>query len=201
MTFQIKNCSVHLNFYFFALACAVAFFDRSGLLLTGLLTALLHEAGHLAVMLVLPGQAPSEVCLTPFGIRIKRRPLSEFARGGIIVLAAGSAVNLTLAAVTAFFAPSFAAVNLAMGLMNLLPVDSLDGGGILKICLCRALDESLAERISTTVSIAVLFGMSFLGIYILFRTRYNFTLLGMSLWLLLSLVVRLLNSINPVERT
>lgn len=192
--FFIHGCKVEVNFYFFAFLCIVSFFDKSGMLLFGVLSATLHELGHLAAMLLLPRQAPSEVRLTPFGIKIKNAPLAEFMDGSIAVLAAGSAVNFLLSAVTLPFSPRLAAMNFVMGAMNLLPVEMLDGGGIARLLLCRMVSQRTAEQLVTALSLLVLSGMSLLGVYILFRTRYNFTLLGMSLWMLFSLLLRLTNN-------
>ena len=105
-----------MNFYFFALLCAAAFFDRSGVMQWGLLAALLHECGHLAAMLLIPGQSPGKISITPFGMKIENSPLSEFARGNSVVLAAGSVVNLLSAAVTFGIQPDFAAVSLVLGM-------------------------------------------------------------------------------------
>lgn len=190
-TFCVKGCKVNINFYFFAFLAVISFFDKSGMLLFGMVSATLHELGHLTAMLLLPGQAPSEVSLTPFGIRIKNAPLAEFMSGSITVLAGGSAVNFLLAAATLPFAPRLSSLNFVMGAMNLLPVETLDGGGIARILLYRMCAQRTAEKISIAISLLVLSGMAMLGVYILFRTRYNFTLLGMSLWMLLSILVRL----------
>ena len=191
-TFHIKGCKVSIDFYFFALLCVVSFFDTSGMLLFGILSATLHEWGHLTAMLLIPRQAPAAVHVTPFGIRIGGAPLAEFMDGSIIVLAAGSAVNLLLGACLLFFSPSLAAMNFVMGAMNLLPVEMLDGGGIARLLLCRKFSAHTAEILLTVSSLLILSGMSLTGVYILFRTRYNFTLLGMSLGMLLSMLLRLI---------
>ena len=130
MNFFMGECRVRVSFYFFPLLCVAAFFDRSVFMLRGMLAALLHECGHLAAMVLLPGNAPREVSLTPFGVRIERNPLSEFGKGNGIILAAGSGMNFVCAAVTFGFLPEFAAVSLLLGIFNLLPVEGLDGGGI-----------------------------------------------------------------------
>ena len=192
MNLRIKDCEIKINFYFFALLCVISFFDKSGMILFGILSALLHESGHLAAMLLIPGQSPSEVCLTPFGIRIKKAPLAEFMGGNLIVLASGSAVNLVLAALLFPFWRDLAALNFVMGIMNLLPVETLDGGGIISLLLRRVCRQYTAEKITTSISLLVLIAMSFMGIYILFRTRYNFTLLGMSLWMLTTMLLRIM---------
>ena len=190
-TFHIKGCKVSVNFYFFALLCVISWFDTSGMLLFGILSATLHELGHLTAMLLIPGQAPAAVSVTPFGIRIGGAPLAEFMDGSITVLAAGSTVNFLLGAALLPFSPQPATMNFVMGAMNLLPVTMLDGGGIARLLLCKVFPPSTAEKLLTALSLTVLSGLSLLGVAVLFRTRYNFTLLGMSLWMLFSLLLRL----------
>lgn len=192
MKFTFKGCTITINFYFFAIAAIISLFDSGGMMIGGIISAMLHEFGHLTAMMVIPGQIPAEVNVTPFGMRIKNNPVAEFMRGRITVLAAGSAVNLALAVIFISILPHFAAMNFILGTMNLLPVDTLDGGGIMKNLLCRRFSEKISECILTVISIVVLIALAFVGVYILFRTRYNFTLLGMALWLLVSVILHLI---------
>lgn len=191
MTFILKSCKISINFYFFASAVILAMFDRSGMMLGGMISALLHESGHLAAMLIIPRQKPKAISITPFGLKIQNNSMAEFACGRVIVLAAGSVVNFILAACLFRLSPQLAAMNLILGFMNLLPVESFDGGGILKIILNFFMSEKTSEIAVTIVSLIILTVLAFVGIYILFRTKYNFTLLGMSLWLLITVIIRL----------
>lgn len=192
MNFKFKGCKITINFYFFAIAAIISLLDSDGMMIGGMVSALLHEFGHLITMMIIPEQIPSEVTITPFGIRIKNNPIAEFVRGRIIVLAAGSFVNLLLTAIFISILPRFAAMNFVLGTINLLPVDTLDGGGIMKNLLCRHFNEKTSDCILTITSIITLAILAFVGIYILFRTKYNFTLLGMALWLLVSIIIHLI---------
>ncbi|MDD6396258.1 MAG: site-2 protease family protein [Firmicutes bacterium] len=191
MNFILKGCKVSINFYFFASAVVLAMFDRSGMMLGGIISALMHESGHLAAMLIIPHQHPKEISITPFGLKIQNNSMAEFARGRVVVLAAGSVVNLILAACLFRLSPRLAAMNFVLGTMNLLPVESFDGGGILKLALSWFIGSKKAEIAVTVVSVIILTALAFVGVYILFRTKYNFTLLGMSLWLLVTVIIRL----------
>ena len=117
MSFYILRgrCRIRISFYFFALLCVLSLFDRRGVLLPGLVAALLHECGHLALMLLIPGHSPREIDVTPFGLRIGNSPLAEFAGGNGKILAAGCGVNFICAAATFGFLPDFAAVSFLMG--------------------------------------------------------------------------------------
>lgn len=180
LIFYFKDCRIKISFYFFALLSVAALSDRSGITLCGLIAALLHESGHIAAMLALPDQAPAEITLSPFGVRIEKRPLSEFGRGNVLILAAGSGVNFLCAAVTFGFFPRFAAVSLILGILNILPVEGMDGGGILIILLSRHSHAGFSGYAAKVISWTTLCAMSLIGTYVLIVTKYNFTLLGMT---------------------
>ncbi|MFR7484548.1 MAG: hypothetical protein ACLUVP_04510 [Acutalibacter sp.] len=71
-----------------------------------------------------------------------------------------------------------------------LPIEPLDGGMALHSLLCARMKASTAARVSTALSAACLLPLAVLGFAILLRTRYNFTLLAMSLYLMLYLVFK-----------
>lgn len=194
-----KKCRVKISFYFFALLCLAASFDRSGIMVWGLLAALLHECGHVTAMLLLPGQAPREISVTPFGMKIDSSPLAAFDKGSLPVLAAGSGVNFISAAVTFGFLPDFAAVSLVLGLFNMLPVENMDGGGILRIALERILSDNSADRVMKIISWVTLAAMLLLGIYVLVVTGYNFTWIGTALLLALTRLKKII--ICPILKT
>lgn len=188
MSFYIfhKKCRVKISFYFFALMCIAAFFDRSGIMLWGVLAAMIHESGHIAAMFFIPCHAPREVSVTPFGMRIERSPLSEFGRGNVFILAAGSGMNFLSAAVTFGFLPEFATVSLVLGALNLLPVEGMDGGGVLRHILTKCFTGKTAGHVLDVISWMTLAAMFVLGIFVLISTGYNFTLIGVSLLLALT---------------
>ena len=97
---------------------------------------LLHEAGHVCLALVL-GLQVKRIGLSWCGPYIVRE--TGTPRADAIVSAAGPLVNLMLAAMMWTAWPTFALVNLVLGVTNLLPLSKCDGGRIL-----RAL--SLARR-------------------------------------------------------
>lgn len=113
---------------------ALLYWDASGFLRLGLLAAVLHECGHIAVYGVLRHRWPTiEVTMTGFCMSTRGecwRPAQLAA-----LAAAGPAVNFVLAAVWAVFlarnmtirGSAFWAANLCTGLFNLLPVPPLDG--------------------------------------------------------------------------
>ena len=74
--------------------------------------------------------------------------------------------------------------NLFLGIVNLLPISSLDGGRILYILLSKKLDFILAERILNIISLLFLIPLCILGFLLLIKSKYNFSLLILGCYLL-----------------
>lgn len=104
-------------------------------------------------------------------------------RPGVNLLCAGGMLAAGETAHPFFFA------SLGLGLLHSLPIEPLDGGLALRSLLSLRLGPRRAGRFATGVSLLFLFPMAVLGFLILLRTRYNFTLLAMSLYLMLYLLL------------
>lgn len=112
------------------------------------LSALCHELGHLTALKFV-GAEVERIRLTAFGaeIRADTRYLS-YGRE-IFCTLAGPAVNLILAVVLARVAGDYlmAGANLFLGVFNLLPLPSLDGGRALYLAVSWATDPPLADSV------------------------------------------------------
>ena len=53
MNFQIKQCEIKIEYLFFAVIAFLLFTDTTGVALLGIAATVLHEAGHLIMMLLL----------------------------------------------------------------------------------------------------------------------------------------------------
>lgn len=121
-----------------------------------LLAAILHECGHLAA-------------LRAFGVRVRR--IDFMPMGAVIayddslcshrqtswIAFAGAGANLFAAAVCFLFAGDlfvlyFITANIALAIMNLLPIETLDGGTLLRSVLLVNGEPLRTERICRTVS-------------------------------------------------
>ena len=117
------------------------YFDASGFLRLGLLAAVLHELGHIAVYALLRRRLPViEVTLTGFCMKTRGE---RFSPGQLFALAAaGPGVNFLLALLwtlrmaqrLTIRGGAFWAANLLTGCFNLLPIPPLDGAQLLE-CL------------------------------------------------------------------
>lgn len=191
-SFTLGACQVRLGFSCFALLAFCCLFLGAGSSAFFLAAALLHELAHVAILFVLRAP-PALVQLTALGCRMvpnRERTLSygqaalvSWAGPGVNLLCAGGMLAAGETAHPFFFA------SLGLGLLHSLPIEPLDGGLALRSLLSLRLGPRRAGRFATGVSLLFLFPMAVLGFLILLRTRYIFTLLAMSLYLMLYLLL------------
>lgn len=118
------------------------------------LSALCHELGHLTALALV--KAPIEqIRLTAFGAEIRADTRYLPYGQEIVCTLAGPAVNLVLAVVLARVAGDYllAGANLFLGVFNLLPLPSLDGGRALHLAISWAADPLLADRVCRWVGL------------------------------------------------
>lgn len=196
MSLRLFGVRLEISVLFLASVTVMLLMDASGVALWAMAAACLHELGHVAALFALR-DPPQVIALTPFGMRMTwvRKGRQSYWRD-LLVAAAGPLVNLgcfllfwLLSLVTR--SPGFllpACASLAIGVYNLLPVLPLDGGQILFDLLSLPLGEGRAKRLLQIVSFVVLTAAAFFGFVLLLRSRYNFTLLFTSLYLIAMLL-------------
>ena len=156
-----------------------------------LLTMLCHEGGHLAALWLLRNP-PRQVELWGLGCRIQLPPGPGLTPWGqVAVSLMGPFANLAASGLWGALglgSGAFAQGGLVLGLLHLLPVEPLDGGLALGCALGQLMPPERARRVCRAVGGLVLVPLSVLGFLVLLRTRYNYTLLALSLYLMLYLV-------------
>ena len=131
---------------FFLLIAWVNYWDSQLLVPQALLACALHELGHYGVIRLL-GRDVKLIRLTAIGAEmVVDRPLS-YGQEGLAALA-GPAVNLALALLLCGWSrgQTFAGLNLALALFNLLPAGRLDGGRTLRCALALLIGPAQAEQ-------------------------------------------------------
>lgn len=126
MPVQIK-----CGFGFFAAVAAAVYFGCGAVEL--LAAAAVHELGHMAAIAAV-GKSRQKVTLTAFGILIE--PVYEVAPSGCeetVILIAGPLTGIAAALIAKRWFLGFFSVSMALSLMNMLPLNGLDGGGIFRI--------------------------------------------------------------------
>ena len=170
--------------------------DKSGIIPYGFLFALAHELGHILAMMVFKIKV-EKIKFGFVNIDLFQNGSDKIIKDkvNIVVLFSGSFVNflLFLAFYSWFFHSGkmiyyfFSLQNLFIGVLNLLPVDSLDGGKILKIILSRYFNFFLVEKILKYVSFLILIPLFLLGVFVLFYSWCNFSLVILALYLIIFL--------------
>ncbi len=159
---------IHIGFPF-AVFCAFAANSNFGeSLMLVFVSALLHEAGHAAVLLGF-GDKSLTLFLSPGGARIESRLSGEMPyKNDIAAAAAGPLVNVVLAALTALLYVltddrrfcRAAEINASLGAVNLLPMPFLDGGRILNDVISMHTTDGSAYRICSVCGDILFFVLS-----------------------------------------
>ena len=159
--------------------------DRTGAGTLTLLAAFLHECGHFAAARGL-GLSPRELRLDLLGARmeISGRMLSygeEF-----LLAAAGPLASFVCSLAGALLwefsaARIFSAASLLLGLLNLLPIRTFDGGRMLEATLSACMGVSRASLVMRLCSFAALFLLWLIAVYFLLRAADGLSLLCFTL--------------------
>ena len=198
MEFTVCNITVKLKFLFLWLVTILLCFNVGDEIKLGIFFSLLHEAGHLFAIIILK-ERPKEISFGLFGMAIKRQSdLSQNYKNEIITALSGPLTNYILSAVfiiLGFFNSNSlilksALINLVIASFNIMPVFSLDGGRALEAFLKLRFENDKSEKLLKLVSFLSLFVMLFAGIYILILSGYNFTLLAISVYLIILLFIK-----------
>ena len=196
MKFKILGTKIHVSFLFLAPLCLMLLLDKSGFFLPMVIAVILHETAHLTAMWMLRCN-PKEICLIPASVRIVRS-VTVRVRNEIIISLSGPLANILF--FSAFFAVykttgnmdilNFSLINLLFAVFNLLPVKQLDGGLILYKLLSYFKGENKAQIVLNFISAVTGVLLLVLGIWLFLKNK-NFSVIIMSLYILLSVLVKL----------
>lgn len=195
LDFRLFGIRFSVSVGFLGLLCLMLYIDKTGLMLPTLLSTLVHEFGHLLSLLMLN--------LKPKGVVFKVGAISiigSFAlntRGELFLNLAGPILNLLLFFIffgcylilgTAF-TRDFALINLVLGVFNLLPVTGLDGGSIVNILILKTLKPFTANTVCIIISSITILLIFILGVNIFYTTKTNPSLILLSLYLVLGILI------------
>ena len=164
IAFRVFGVTVHVEFSFITVCALLCSINNGSILTASLCAAVLHELSHLLTMLLL-GVSLKSVSFHGCGVRI--HPETRLVSYGkeLAVLMSGPAANIIVCLALYYYNRNDAAVvQLALGLLNLIPCRSLDGGGILFCILSMTrLDSHMIYKWSRIISIAVVVLMTAAG--------------------------------------
>ena len=160
--------------------------DRTGVSLLTVLAALLHECGHLAAARLLR-IAPGQMRLDFLGARmeITGRVLSYGEEW--LLCAAGPLASLVAAAGAATLwgvsahARIFSCASLVLGLLNLLPIRTFDGGRMLECFLSACFSERVSRGVMRACTAVLLFLLWAISAYFLLRVGDGLSLFCFSM--------------------
>ena len=121
--------------FFLVLALMLLLFPM-GLVAGIVLTALIHECGHLIAVRLTGGRVLT-IRLRAGGVRIETAPM-EPGKAALCALAGPAAGALTISAWRFF--PEMAMAGLVQTVFNLLPIYPLDGGRVVRNICCKMRD-------------------------------------------------------------
>ena len=160
--------------------------DRSGVCLVTLIAALLHELGHLlaARLLKIP---LGELRLGFLGARIEVRGRMLSYGEEWLLCAAGPLTSLAFAAAGSLFwqvwqaSRLFSCASLVLGILNLLPIRTFDGGRMLECLLSACLGERALETVMRLCSFSFLLALWGISVYFLLRAGDGLSMLCFSM--------------------
>ncbi len=165
------------------------YLDEQGVVPVALLACFFHELGHLITLYALGGRL-SYLRLGWAGAEMA--VVGQLGYGGEVMLAlSGPLANFILAVATAYRGsfPLFCGLNLALALVNLVPVGGLDGGRILHGIWGGLWGEDRAQRIQDGINLAIGFLLLAGGIAI-WVLGGSVTLLLFAIWVLWSVKIQ-----------
>ena len=188
MKFRLFKISFEISVPFAVMIAFLLIMDRTGLMTASLFAATLHELGHMAAMKI-SGCAPGSVTCCPAGILITGNAYKTAADSAFIAVS-GPAANFAAAilmlligrvtdSVTAY---AFAAVQLIVGAVNMLPVKGLDGGTLMLILL-RSLKLRSPEFVFSFISLFTAVGSVVAGAAVAVKNTSNPSLLLLGVYL------------------
>lgn len=157
MSFRIFGTDIILSPLFVALLCVLLLIDTTGLMLSGLICALLHESGHLCAMQIC-GVTIEKIVFYPCGIDIRREKSKTSYKKDLCISVGGCIVNLITACVcypflNKNFVFSIFISSIALCIFNMIPIRGLDGEQALKYLLLMKYPPNTVIKVTNIISI------------------------------------------------
>lgn len=197
MKLKILKTDVSISFLMICLASLCIIMGVFQNFLLCIFAILIHEAGHIFTMRLF-GYSPDKIKISLYEIQISDNSRQRRTnKQNFFIIFFGPFANFICFIIcyllylfcNAIFMP-FAIANLSICIFNLLPVLSLDGGQMLYILLLKKHSETFAEKAVNIISFIFLFPLSAAGFLLLFNSEYNFSLLFVCFYIVLSLVCK-----------
>lgn len=190
-----RRFRVCMHFSFFATVSLMILLNSGGYAILGLYSCLIHESGHLLVMLI-THQEVDRIIFYGGGIKIIQKKQDILTPYSIeaVILVSGCFANFFVFAVTQLFKDNymlslFGTINCIIGMFNLLPIKCFDGGKLLILLFYKVCGYNLAVKLEKYLHSITAF-LVICIIIVFFAVGYrNFTLYLTLLYLLFSTLI------------
>ena len=199
MDFKIGNCRICISPLFAVMLSLILLIDRTGIMLFGILSVIIHETGHL-VFMFLTKKHPEKVVFQLGGIIITSKKTASY--NSELLIALGGCLLNFLACLTSGFIYLynrnemmfiFSAANFGLMIFNLMPINSLDGMDIIKFSLLKKYSLEKVRSVCNIISLCFLLVASFLSVYSVVTLGLNPTILICLLYLLILTLLSMKN--------
>ncbi len=191
--FKIFSTSVLVSFWALLLVSYSIISSLSGqrVIMICLICAIIHETGHIVMISFFRGM-PDKIIVNPFEIKICSDITMLSVFQDVIITSSGVIANFIFAiisfALNIFFNTvmfnEFFIVSLLIGFINILPIESFDGGQLLRIFLANFFSKKTISAIMFIISLIFVVPIIYFGISFLFLSKYNFSLLFIAIYIL-----------------
>ena len=148
MRFKVFGVTVRLDFSFL-LVIYLSMLMQFDSVLYILLFSSLHEMGHI-VILLLEGEKPDEISISYYGIGLQHKAALIMIQE-VLFLSGGVMMNLVF-----YFFGICPEINLALALINALPLYPLDGGRIVSLITDALLPAKVSRMVLTAITVSFL---------------------------------------------
>lgn len=198
MEFNIKSCKVIITPLFVSFLSIILLIDKTGIMLFGLISALIHEMGHL-IFIYFSGKKINKISFQLGGILIDCKGIVNYKYEFLIAFG-GCLLNLIMFVLFLIlfiynrneFSLVFSATNFGLFAFNLMPIYGLDGLDLLRIIFLQRFETQRAllycKFISVMYVIILLIFTTFL-----FIKKQNFSLLICLIYLMILMLIFIKN--------
>lgn len=195
MIFKVCGIQIEITFLFVAFLTYIISLKAPANVLITVISSLLHEIGHLSVMILVRNK-PKTVKFELVGMNIIRQGNLKISTKREIAISLGGPIMNFIIVIVSCISLCFcdnhivmtgACINLILMTFNLLPIKSLDGGAVLYFLLSQHFESIICRRILKITSILFITIIYLWAVYVFIISRYNFSLIIIAIFLTISL--------------
>ena len=190
MTLIVNETRYKIDFTFALTVTLMLLLCSEETVIISLISSMLHEIGHLIFMFIF-NQRVISVTFGCFGVRIEKLEQSLSYKKEAMIALGGIMVNFIIAIFSGThyyilrsdFSLKLMAVNIFIALFNMIPVDTLDIGRVLRYTLLCYADEEKTQRILCSVSVISVNLLAFGCIAYSILLGFNISLIAVTVYL------------------